>query len=222
MRLADGREGFVHADYVSFTVPVRERAGYSSGSNVRVRSAPSTSGNILAHLSFGEAFTVLGERQGDWFQVRLADGTEGYVHADYVSFTVPIQERTGYSSGSNVRVRSTPSTSGNILAHLAFGEAFTVLGEQQGDWFQVRLADGTKGYVHADYVSFTLPVRERAGYSSGSNVRVRSSPSTSGRILATLSKGQRFTVIGEKEGSWYRVRLQNGTLGYVHANYVAF
>ena len=222
VRLADGREGFVHADYVSFTVPVRERAGYSSGSNVRVRSAPSTSGNILAHLSFGEAFTVLGERQGDWFQVRLANGTEGFVHADYVSFTVPIRERAGYSSGSNVRVRSSPSTSGRILAHLAFGEAFTVLGERQGDWFQVRLADGTKGYVHADYVSFTVPVRERDGYSSGSNVRVRSTPSTSGRILATLSKGQRFTVIGEKEGSWYRVRLQNGTLGYVHANYVAF
>ncbi len=222
VRLADGREGFVHADYVSFTVPVRERAGYSSGSNVRVRSAPSTSGNILAHLSFGEAFTVLGERQGDWFQVRLANGTEGFVHADYVSFTVPIRERAGYSSGSNVRVRSSPSTSGRILAHLAFAEAFTVLGERQGDWFQVRLADGTKGYVHADYVSFTVPVRERDGYSSGSNVRVRSTPSTSGRILATLSKGQRFTVIGEKEGSWYRVRLQNGTLGYVHANYVAF
>ena len=67
-----------------------------------------------------------------------------------------------------------------------------------------------------------MPVRERAGYSSGSNVRVRSTPSTSGRILATLSKGQRFTVIGEKEGSWYRVRLQNGTLGYVHGAYVAF
>ena len=197
------------------------RYGRVTATSLRVRRGPSLQSEVMGYYVQDERVEVVGEING-WYRVRLSGGGYGYASADYIELeeTPAVTERTGYAAGDGVWVRSTPS--GELLTSLSFGEAFTVLGEQEDGWYRVRLADGREGFVYADYVSFTLPVRERAGYSSGSNVRVRSSPSTSGRILATLSKGQRFTVIGEKEGSWYRVRLQNGTLGYVHANYVAF
>ncbi len=227
--LPDGRTGYVSADYISLEglpeePPVATRTGYSTGSNVNVRKAASTSAAILATLSRGQAFTVIGDAQNGWYQVQLANGTKGYVSAQYVSFTKPSTPttRTGYSTGSNVRVRKAASTSAAILATLSRGQAFTVIGDAQNGWYQVQLANGTKGYVSAQYVSFTKPSTPttRTGYSTGSNVRVRKTASTSAAILTLLQRGQTFTVIGNAQNGWYQVQLANGTKGYVSAKYV--
>lgn len=222
IRTSDGTEGYVHADYISFTVPIREQTAYSSGSNVRVREGASTGSAILDHLAFGDSFTVLGDRQGDWYRVRLTNGTEGYVHADYVSFDEPVLERTGYITGNSVRVRSAASTSSSILTLTNRGDAVTVIGEIQGGWYSVRLADGRSGFIHGDYLSFTKPAVTRTGYSAGSNVRVRKSASTSSTILALLQRGESFTILSETATGWYQVRLRDGTQGYIHGSLVAF
>lgn len=222
IRTADGVEGYVHADYVSFTAPVREQKAYSSGSNVRVREQPSTGSAILDHLAFGDSFTVLGERQGDWYQVRLASGQTGYVHADYVSFEEPVLERTGYITGNSVRIRAAASTSATILTLTNRGDAVIVIGEIQNGWYAVRLADGRSGFVHGDYLSFSKPSVTQTGYSAGSNVRVRKSASTSSAILTLLQRGDSFTVLSETATGWYQVRLGDGTQGYIHGSLVAF
>lgn len=222
IRTADGTVGYTHGDYIAFSAPVREQTAYSSGSNVRVREQASTSSAILAHLSFGESFTALGDRQGDWYQVRLTDGTQGYVHADYVSFEEPVLERTGYITGNSVRIRSAASTSAAILTLTNRGDTVTVVGEIQGGWYAVRLPDGRSGFVFGDYLSFTKPVVNRTGYSAGSNVRVRRSASTSSTILTLLQRGDSFTVTDETATGWYQVRLRDGTRGYIHGSLVEF
>ncbi|MCL4366784.1 PEGA domain-containing protein [Patescibacteria group bacterium] len=50
---------------------------------LRVRDQPSTSGKEIARAKTGDSLVMLAEDQG-WYKVRLADGTEGYVSADYV------------------------------------------------------------------------------------------------------------------------------------------
>ena len=222
VRLKDNTEGYIYGDYVSFQKPISEKTGYSTGNNVRVRQAPSTSSNILTEVFRGDSFTVLGEIQNGWYQVRLSDGSQGYIHGDYVSFQKPVTTRTGYSTADQVRVRTGASTQSSILTTVSRGTSFTVLGEAQNGWYRVRLSDTLEGYIYSDYVSFTKPPLSRTGYSSGSNVRIRKSPTTSSAILGTLSVGQSFEVIGEKSGSWYAVRLSNGTQGYVHSDYVSF
>lgn len=222
VRTADGITGYVHGDYIAFSAPVREQTAYSSGSRVRVREQASTNSSILAHLAFGESFTALGERQGDWYQVRLADGTQGYVHADYVSFEKPVLERTGYITGNSVRVRSAASTSAAILTLTNRGDSVTVIGELQGGWYAVRLPDGRSGFVFGDYISFTKPAANRVGYSAGSNVRVRKSASTSSAILALVQRGDAFMVTDETSTGWYHVQLKDGTRGYIHGSLVEF
>lgn len=58
-------------------------------------------------------------------------------------------------------------------------------------------------------------------YISGNDVNFRAEPSISSEILACLAYGTKLTLI-EKEASdnWYHVKTENGTEGYVHADYV--
>jgi hypothetical protein len=55
--------------------------------NVNVRDNPSTSGtNILKVAQAGETYECLGTAgDGSWYEIRLEDGTTGYVFQDYVT-----------------------------------------------------------------------------------------------------------------------------------------
>ena len=200
--------------------------GRVTASSLRIRRQPSTSSDTIGYLSRDEEVSIVGIRNG-WYRIQLDDNRFGYVSAEYIELQEedveePVITRTGYSSGSNVRVRKEASTSAAILATLNRGDSFTVLGDAQNGWYNVQLSNGTAGYIHADYVAFTKPVVTRTGYSSGSNVRVRKGASTSAAILATLRRGESFTVLGTAQNGWYSVRLSNGISGYVYKDYVTF
>ena len=121
---------------------------------MRVRSAASTSAAILTLTNRGDSVTVIGELQGGWYAVRLPDGRSGFVFGDYISFTKPAANRTGYSAGSNVRVRKSASTSSAILTLVQRGDSFTVTDETATGWYHVQLKDGTRGYIHGSLVEF--------------------------------------------------------------------
>ena len=59
-----------------------------TGSTVNVRREGSTSADILGQVKRGERLTLL-QSGADWMQVRLADGTTGYVARSLVSTTPP-------------------------------------------------------------------------------------------------------------------------------------
>ena len=225
--LKDGTKGFISADYVSFTAPTTPvtKTGYSTGDRVRVRASASTSSAILTHVNRGDSFTVSGDAQNVWYEVTLKDGTKGFIHADYVSFTAPTPPttKTAYSTGDRVRVRASASTSSAILTHVNRGDSFTVSGNVQNGWYEVTLKDGIKGFIHADYVSFTSPApTSKTGYSTGDRVRIRASASTSSAVLAYVNRGDSFTILGNKQNGWYKVTLKSGTTGYIYADYVTF
>ncbi len=60
-------------------------------------------------------------------------------------------------------------------------------------------------------------------YCNGSNVNIRSGPSTSYEILATVNKEDKMTRIlkGVNSGErWDKVKLENGIIGYIFSTYV--
>ena len=57
--------------------------GYITGNNVRLRGAPSMSGQILRELFYGNGVTILGV-SGDWTHV-IYEGETGYVYSQYVA-----------------------------------------------------------------------------------------------------------------------------------------
>ncbi len=71
------------------------------------------------------------------------------------------------------------------------------------------LALGASAGARADVVVVT-----------GWQVNVRERPSTSGPVIVTLYRGERFELI-ERTGSWYHVRMApSGRVGYVHSSLV--
>ena len=63
--------------------------GNTDGDPVRVRSMPSRSGAVVASVAEGTRVLALGAtaRGGDliWQRVRIANGTEGWIAADFLT-----------------------------------------------------------------------------------------------------------------------------------------
>ena len=55
-------------------------------------------------------------------------------------------------TGSKLNVREAPATTARVLARSPRGTRLIKRGEE-GDWLEVELADGTRGWVHRGYVS---------------------------------------------------------------------
>lgn len=59
--------------------------------------------------------------------------------------------------------------------------------------------------------------------STTDGLNVRSSASTSGTVLTSVSTGTEMEYLGSATASdgaiWYNVKLSNGTVGYVHSDY---
>lgn len=87
---------------------------YVTGSSVNVRREGSTSADILGQVQRGDRLTLL-QSGADWMQVRLANGTTGYVARSLVSTTPPSsaaasRPRRGNCPGdSDFRFLTTPT-----------------------------------------------------------------------------------------------------------------
>lgn len=95
-------------------------------------------------------------------------------------------------------------------------------------WDKIVLPDGRKGYVARDYIQKIDDVTN-ANISSVANtgVNLRNGPGINDtKVVMTLTAGQALTVIetGKYQGldgyNWSRVKLANGTQGYLVSEYV--
>ena len=198
----------------------------NSTSRLNVRSAPNGSASIIGKLNHGAAVTITGE-SGDWYQIE-SGSIKGYVSKDYITVdgSVP-QERTGTVTGaSSLRVRSGPGTSYSRVTAISEGTKITILDETNG-WYFVRLANGTTGYCSKEYITVSGDSGNSAGeeYGTGivdvsSSLNVRSGPSTSSSVVASLSDGARVTILSRESNGWYRIRTSSGVTGYVSGEYI--
>ena len=58
-------------------------------------------------------------------------------------------------------------------------------------------------------------------YINGSYVRLRKGPGTDQEILTELAYNTSVEVLSQANTAWYKVKLQNGTVGYVSSDYVS-
>jgi len=148
---------------------------------LNLRSAPSTSGNLITRESAGSWLKVLEPEdaaqakigvQGQWLNVQDLQGNIGYVAAWYVqgsgqptppspdpsALTVVVLPSVG---DGGLHLRDQPSTAGNTVALEAAGTLLTVLEPAgtaqpkigaQGQWLNVRDGSSRTGYVAAWYV----------------------------------------------------------------------
>lgn len=193
--------GFISGDYVKeiSSEPVAEtpkdtqvNTGTTSNgtivnvsTNLRVRSAASTSGTVLGYLLNGAKITITGE-EDTWYQIKY-NNTSAYISKDYVQkngvvstpsepevttpskpevITPPKDTTTSSTSetgkvvnvNTSLRVRDSASVSGNVVGSLTNGATVNITGES-GDWYIIKY-NNSKAYVSKEYVQKNVATSE--------------------------------------------------------------
>ncbi|MCX0374088.1 SH3 domain-containing protein [Clostridium perfringens] len=145
-------------------------------------------------------------------------------------------EKTGIVNvSSSLNVRSSASTSSKVIGSLSGNTKVTIVGEE-GAFYKIEYK-GSHGYVAKEYVKdvtesnnsnqgtqtsekpSTPESTEKTGIVNvSSSLNVRSSASTSSKVIGSLSGNTKVTIIGE-EGAFYKIEYK-GSHGYVAKEYV--
>lgn len=211
--------------------------GVITGTTLRLRSEPSTDAATITLMEKGAQVSVHEQLDG-WYQI-VYNGMTGYVSGEYLEFTANSEgngnaedtagetvdsqavdegeSRQATIGGSAVNFRAEPSTEAAVITRLEKDTEIELLAVEDG-WCKV-VYDGTTGYVSADYVAVNgVAVQGAQGIVNGSNVNVRSGPSTEYEVVAKLSSGT-IVDLSAREGDWYVIRYDDVT-GYVSADYI--
>lgn len=198
---------------------------------LNVRSGPGTDYGIITKVGLNEKFPVL-DKSGDWYKVQLAYGGSGWVAGWLVSVETPWLPKSPQDTGkvavingSYVNVRSGPGTGYSIVAQAGYGERYSLL-EASGDWYRIRLNNGSEGWIAGWLVNLEVPSPSNTAPDNGSQaggkvavvtgsiVNVRSGPGTSNGVITQVSQGDSLQVTGQS-GDWYSVKLPSGGTGWV-------
>lgn len=124
----------------------------------------------------------------------------------------------GFVDASSLRLRSEASSSSSTLTYAPRNECVVVI-SKEGSWYKVNYNLQT-GYMHEDYLDVLETENAELGYGkiTGSNVNMRSGPSTAHGKIAVASQGDKAYIIGLNKG-WYKV-IFKGSIGYIRSDYV--
>ncbi|MEM9630014.1 MAG: caspase family protein [Pseudomonadota bacterium] len=214
-----------------------------------LRTGPSTRYQEIARLRENTPLTILG-RSGSWLNVALQNGRSGWAYSKYIAATPnypsastpqappvaaptpsasvraispPRQGVVGDLSSSGdtyLSLRSGAGTSSPEIARLLAGTSVRMLA-QQGDWFEVELLNGMRGWAYGRYIdaakqqpaSAEVPTigPDPNSASNAENETTASAPETGPKLpdLSTLPEGKRVALILGNSAYEYAPPLPN-------------
>ena len=251
VRLSNGSTGYIYAEYISMSTGGSTSNGEERSAKtteyVNFRSGPGTNYNSKGVIALGTTVTVTDTSNAQWYAVRLSNGSTGYIFAEYISFTgsntpsataAPTQAPSNGSEQSAktteyVNFRSGPGTNYSSKGVIALGTTVTVTDRSNSEWYAVRLANGSTGYIFAQYLKLNssssatatpAPTQAPSGSEQSAKtteyVNFRSGPGTNYSSKGVIASGTTVTVTDRSNSEWYAVRLSNGSTGYIFAQYL--
>ena len=260
VRLSNGSTGYIFAEYINFTgsnTPSATAAPTQAPSNgseqtaktteyVNFRSGPGTNYSSKGVIALGTTVTVTDTSNSEWYAVRLSNGSTGYIFAQYLklnssSSATPTPAPTQAPSGSEqsaktteyVNFRSGPGTNYSSKGVIASGTTVTVTDRSNSQWYAVRLANGSTGYIFAQYLkevtgtSSATPTPTQAPSNDGTvqakltaDVNLRRGAGTNYGVIKVIGTGTTVTVTDASNSQWYKVKLSDGTEGYLFSEYL--
>lgn len=121
------------------------------------------------------------------------------------------------TSGGNLNIRSTASTSGYAITSIPDGSYVTLL-SKTGSWWRVEYADGKFGYCHADYIEVASSTVATVNVSWGS-LNVRGGAGTAYARIDSLYKGDSAIVLSTS-GGWSKILYNGNKTGFVSSSYL--
>ncbi len=261
VRLSNGSTGYIFAEYISFTgsnTPSATAAPTQAPSNgseqsaktteyVNFRSGPGTNYSSKGVIALGTTVTVTDTSNSEWYAVRLSNGSTGYIFAQYLKLNssssatatpAPTQAPSGSEQSAKtteyVNFRSGPGTNYSSKGVIASGTTVTVTDRSNSQWYAVRLANGSTGYIFAQYLKVTgtssatpTPIPTQAPSNDGTvqakltaDVNLRRGAGTNYGVIKVIGTGTTVTVTDASNSQWYKVKLSDGTEGYLFSEYL--
>lgn len=166
----NGAEAWINGYYVSGvqTNDMMPAAVYGTVSipdaeSVSLRVGAGVNNPAVASLSNGERFRVL-DKQDGWYKIQVA-GHENplWINGSFVKLIDTIEDPPAADNipayvdvDTTLNLRSGPSTSNPIMQELADRTRLTIIGVE-GDWYKVKLSNGTIGYCHSSFIKKGTP-----------------------------------------------------------------
>ncbi len=255
VRLSNGSTGYIFAEYISFTgsnTPSATAAPTQAPSNgseqtaktteyVNFRSGPGTNYSSKGVIALGTTVTVTDTSNSEWYAVRLSNGSTGYIFAQYLKLNssssatatpAPSGSEQSAKTTEYVNFRSGPGTNYSSKGVIASGTTVTVTDRSNSQWYAVRLANGSTGYIFAQYLKVTgtssaTPTPTQAPPNDGTvqakltaDVNLRRGAGTNYGVIKVIGTGTTVTVTDASNSQWYKVKLSDGTEGYLFSEYL--
>ncbi len=167
-----------------------------------------------------------------WDKVVLKDGKKGYIMRDYLKqLSLQTNSDDKYVVIAYTNFRNGPGVTGtNIIKLLSPGQMLTVVEKDvyksvdKEDWYRVKLADGTYGYVGTGYIepyNANNGTIDRVEVVCTDGLNVRKEPSTNSTVLKSLNEGTILTRTeknvksAQTEYIWDKITTSSGIVGYV-------
>ena len=210
---------------------------------VNFRSGPGTNYSSKGVIALGTTVTVTDTSNSEWYAVRLSNGSTGYIFAQYLKVTgtssatpAPTQTPSGSEQSAKtteyVNFRSGPGTNYSSKGVIALGTTVTVTDTSNSEWYAVRLSNGSTGYIFAQYLKVTgtssaTPTPTQAPSNDGTvqakltaDVNLRRGAGTNYGVIKVIGTGITVTVTDASNSQWYKVKLSDGTEGYLFSEYL--
>jgi N-acetylmuramoyl-L-alanine amidase len=242
LQLSNGKTGWVanwliskNTNFLSTkSIDTESSLAFANTSQLRVRSGPGTSFQIIGYLNKGQKVTILDSNE-NWIKISSSFGS-GWVSNQFLDIqppqTIPSTSntnqkgKTGIVMGDNLNVRTEPTLSGSIIGKLLKGMTVNVY-SQKGNWVEIRFSN-KKAWVSSQFIN----IKENGTKSTASTnstgvlgtvtangIRVRNVASLDASTIGTINKGQKFTIL-EEVNNWDKIEYKTGSYGWVAGWYM--
>ena len=248
IKTKDGQEGYCSKEYLHIAKKgetAQETAVTTDALNLR--SGAGTDYHVKTVLSKGTTVTVLDNSDANWVKVRTADGTEGYCSKAYLDMmnssaqqspAPPQQPEHNESAqnstqlqavliGSDVNLRSGAGVGYSVIGSLSLGQCVTVIDNSDANWAKIRTESGQEGYCSKEFLQISDDSNSNSGEEASIGkaittdyLNLRSGAGLNHNVVTVLAKGAVVNVIDNSDGTWVKVKTNDGTVGYCSKDYL--
>ncbi|SFA94693.1 MULTISPECIES: SH3 domain-containing protein [unclassified Bacillus (in: firmicutes)] len=204
--------------------------------DLRVRKGPGTNFQVIGYLNKGDKVKVL-ETNENWIEISSGFG-EGWVSKQFLDISSSGKKNNDNTSkdkiigegtiqASSLNVRSKPSLSGTVLGKLPKGTNVQVY-SQSTEWTEIQYSS-QRAWISSQFIELQSDSKKSNssqstpsgifGTVTATSMNVRNTAALDGKIIGTVLKGQKFTILEEKN-NWAKVEYKQGNYGWIAGWYL--
>jgi uncharacterized protein YgiM (DUF1202 family) len=221
-------------DSSATSVPSEEGVVATKSAPLNIRANTDPKAKVVGKADKGTKVKIL-EKTGDWYKIKLKNGTTGYASSQFIQVGTTAKAGQGEegvvaTKSAPLNIRADKDASAKVVGKADKGSKLQIL-EKADEWYKVKLKDGTTGYASSQFIQ--VGTTSKAGQGTAKTgqgeegvvttksapLNIRADKDTSAEVVGKVDKGSTVQIL-EKAGEWYKVKLEDGTIGYASSQFI--